>query len=166
MSKWVKQFIVGVGALLISMAAVAAEDTSNITITSSLFNDRWYKEVVWFDAYNVGGEAGTNTYVYNEAEGTLASSGEVSAKAYVNRTIQIRVATLGSTSIDVRPEGRVGTDTNWGEITTKNFTAATTIDYVIPINEFLEDIRVGVRSNGTVGTDSVTISGAMIGDKR
>ena len=60
----------------------------------------------------------------------------------------------------------MGTDTNWGEITTKNFTAATTIDYVIPINEFLEDIRVGVRSNGTVGTDSVTISGAMIGDKR
>lgn len=166
MSKLVKHFIIAACALLITAASMAAED-SNITVTRDDFGDKWYKEIVWFDLYDVGGDAGTNTYVYNEAEGTATSSGLVEARKYdLAKTIQIRVSTLGSTSIDARVEGRAGTGTNWAEVTTKNFTAGTSTDYIISAVEFLEEIRVGLRANGTAGTDVVTVTGAMLGGGR
>ncbi|KKL68920.1 hypothetical protein LCGC14_2120110, partial [marine sediment metagenome] len=42
----------------------------------------------------------------------------------------------------------------------------TTIDYLINAVEWVEEIRVGARSNGTAGTDSITITGILRGEQR
>jgi len=167
MNKWVKSLIAATCSLLMVATTMAAEDSSNITITNSNFGDKYYKEVIWFSDYDLGNDAGTNTYVYNEAEGTTTSSGEVSARQYdIAKTIQIRVGTLGSTSVNARIEGRAGTATQWGELDNINFTVGTTTDYIVDVTEFVEEIRVGLMANGTAGTDTITVTGAMMGSGR
>lgn len=152
--------------LLLSGICHGAED-SNITISTDEHLNKLYKEVVWFSAYDVGGDAGT-TYKYNEIEGTSDGSGLVEARKYnLAITIQIDLITLGSTSVDVRLEGRAGSSAEWGEIGTINFTAVTGANnaFTFPVVEFLEEIRVGVKAN-TAGTDSITVSGILLGDSR
>lgn len=164
----IKQLLAGVFVCLLLFSGICfgAED-SNITITTDDYHDKWYKEVVWFSAYNVGGDAGT-TYKYNEIEGTSDGSGLVEARRYnLKKTIQIDLITRGSTSVEVRIEGRAGSSAEWGEIVTISFTAVTgpNNSHMVNIVEFLEEIRVGVKAT-SVGTDSITISGILLGDSR
>ena len=168
MSKWVRRFTMAACALFLSTSLWAADD-SDLTVTETTFRGSISKDVVWFTAYDLGGTIGTNTYVYNDSVGTNSANtdGLVECRNFTQkRTIQISIPTLGSTSIDVRIEGRAGTSTTWGEVVTKNFSAATTIDYLINAVEWVEEIRVGARSNGTAGTDSVTITGILRGEQR
>ncbi len=164
--KW-KNILAGtVLALFIGGVAWAADDT-DITTSTDDFRGSIYKEVIWFSAYNVGDDAGA-TYKYNEAEGTTDDDGKVECRQYNRKkTVQIDVITLGSTSIDVRVEGRAGSSAEWGEIVTINFTAVTGANnsHMVNVLEFIEEIRVGVKAN-TAGTDSVTITGILLGEKR
>ena len=166
--KW-KNMIAGtVLALFIGGVAWAADD-SDITVTETTWRASIGKDIIWFSAYDLGGNIGTNTYVYNDATGTNSANtdGQVECRNYdKSKTIQISVPTLGSTSIDVRAEGRAGTDTTWGELFTENFSAATTIDFMGPIVEYVEEIRVGARSNGTAGTDVITVTGILRGERK
>jgi len=163
----IKKILAGVlTCLLLSAVCYGAED-SDITITTDEHLNKLYKEVVWFSAYNVGDDTGTS-YDYNEQQGATDADGLVEARKYnLKKTVQIDVITLGSTSIDVRVEGRAGSSAEWGEIVTVNFTAVTGANnaHMVNVVEFLEEIRVGVKAN-TAGTDSVTISGILLGDSR
>jgi len=163
-----KKILAGVFTCLLLFGGVSsgAED-SDITITTDAYDNKWYKEVVWFSAYNVGDDTGT-AYDYNEQQGATDADGLVEARKYnLKKTVMIDLITLGSTSIDVRVEGRAGSSAEWGEIVTVNFTAATGANnaHIINVVEFLEEIRVGVKAN-TPGTDSITISGILLGDAR
>jgi len=112
----------------------------------------------FFSAYNPT----SASYIYDEAGGQAATSGQFFVEKYDEKIIQIAIPTLGSTSIDVRIEGRVkdAGSGRWGEVWTKNYAAATTIDELVVIPELLEYIRVGVKVN-TNGTDSITILGSF-----
>ena len=162
-----KKILAGAFAfLLFSSVCIAAED-SNITISEDAHDNKYYKEVVWFSAYDVGGDAGT-TYKYNEVEGTSDSSGLVEVRRYnLKKTIQIDLITLGSTSVEVRVEGRAGSSAEWGEIATVSFATETGANnsHMVNVVEFLEEIRVGVKAT-SAGTDSITVSGIMLGDSR
>ena len=142
-----------------------AED-SNITINAGFdedFSGKRFKRITWFAAYNVGDDTGTS-YDYNSSQEAGEEAGVVEARRFdQKKTIIIGVDTLGSASIDVRIEGRIGG--RWGEIVTLNFDAATTIDHIVNVVEQVDDIRVGVKAN-TPGTDSVTIRGAFLGSQR
>ena len=90
--KCVKYFLFAACALLMTAVIGQAAEDSNITVTNDDFGDKWYKEVVWFSDYDLGTDAGTNTYVYNEVEGTATTSGLVEARKYNEaKTIQIRI---------------------------------------------------------------------------
>jgi hypothetical protein len=169
MSKWVKLISATACALLLSASVSMAADDSDLTVSELKFRNSITKDIVWFDSYDLGGSVGTNTYVYNDATGTNSANtdGLVEARNYTEqKSVQISVPTLGSTSIDARVESRAGTDTAWGEIVTVNFASATTIDHIVNVVEYCEEIRVGVRSNGTAGTDSVTITGILRGENK
>jgi hypothetical protein len=103
------------------------------------------------------------TYIYNEAGGSAATSGEVNLTGnFGPKTLIISVPTLGSTSIDFRLEGKVGkTMTTWSNIYTKNVSAATTIDIIIPISEYVTAYRLAVKVN-TNGTDVINCSTSII----
>lgn len=163
----IKRILAGAIAclLLFPVVSFAVSDDSNITTKKRSFDNKQYKEIIWFSAYNVGDDAGT-TYKYNEIEGTSDSSGIVDAVRYtISKTIQIDVIALVSASIDVRVEGRAGSSAEWGEIVTVNFAAVTGANnsHIINVTEYVEEIRVGVKAN-TPGTDSVTITGLLLGD--
>ncbi len=161
------RILAGVFACLLLCGNVIGAEDSNITITTDEHDDKRYKEVVWFSAYNVGDDTGTS-YDYNESQEAGDSAGLVEARRYnLKKTVQIDLITLGSTSIDVRVEGRAGSSAEWGEIVTINFTAVTGANnsHMVSVCEFVEEIRVGVKAN-TAGTDSITISGILLGDGR
>lgn len=168
MSKWVKLISATACALLLSASVAMAADDSDLTVTELTFRGSITKDVTWFNSYDLGGSIGTQTfYIYNDQVGSSTADGLVEARNYTrSRTVQISVPVLGSTSIDVRIEGRAGTDTAWGEIVTKNFAAATTIDHIVNGVEYTEEYRVGVRANGTAGTDQITITGILRGDQK
>ncbi len=155
-------------SLLFSVGGVFAADDANVTVTTGDSNIYDTKEVVWFSAYDVGGSTGA-TYDYNIVQGAGDSDGLVECNRYNDyKTIQIDVITLGSTSIDVRVEGRAGSSAEWGDISgALNFDAVTGANgsYIVEVTEALEEIRVGVKAN-TPGTDSVTITGWLMGRYR
>ncbi len=163
----VKKILAGaIACLLFSSVCLGAED-SNITIATDEHFNKMYKEVVWFSAYDVGGSTGTS-YDYNESQEAGDSAGLVEARKYnLKKTIQIDLATLGSTSVEVRVEGRAGSSAEWGEVATVSFDAATGANnsHLINVVEFLEEIRVGVKATGA-GTDVITVSGILLGDSR
>ncbi len=163
----IKRFLAGAFACLLFCSVCLGAEDSNISISTDEHLNKLYKEVVWFSAYDVGGDAGT-TYKYNEAEETGDSAGLVEARKYnLNKVIQIDLATLGSTSVEVRVEGRAGSSAEWGEIVTVSFDAATGANnsHMINVVEFLEEIRVGVKAT-SAGTDVITVSGILLGDHR
>ncbi len=166
--KWKNAIAGTILALLINGMAWGADD-SDITVTELTWRNSIGKDIVWFDAYNLGDTIGTGTYVYNDAAGTNSANtdGLVECRNYdLSKTIQVSIPTLGSTSIDVRAEGRAGTSTAWAELFTENFSAATTIDFIAPVVEYVEEIRAGARANGTKGTDVITITGILRGEKK
>jgi len=143
-----------------------AED-STLTINAGRdedFSRFRFKRVTWFSSYNVGDDTGTS-YDYNESQGAGDEAGVVQVRRYgKKKTVSIGIDTLGSASIDVRIEGRVGG--RWTEIVTINFTSTTesSKDHIVNVVEMIDDIRVGVKAN-TAGTDSVTIRGAFLGKR-
>lgn len=100
----------------------------------------------------------STSYVYDEDNGTDATDGQYYVRNYAEKTIQVRIPTLGSTSIDFRIEGRVQGSSNWAEVYYKNFSSATTVDELIMVTEHLDYLRVGLKVN-TDGTDSVSVIG-------
>jgi len=99
--------------LLLSMSittALYARDSNGVTVydyTNGMNIDHYV-------AYNPT----SATYVYNDIGGQTATSGSVDMPTRLNaKTLNISVPTLGSTSIDFRLEGKVGTTmTTWADL--------------------------------------------------
>ena len=103
----------------------------------------------------------TSDYIYNESDASGDEDGKYYCYNYTLKSIQVSIPTLGSTSIGVRIEGRTDSSddlTTWGNIYSKTYTAATTIDDIIMVTEHLEYLRVGLIVVGD-STDDVTIKG-------
>jgi len=100
------------------------------------------------------------SYVYDESGGTAATSGQVNCMMFENKSIFFNVTVAGVTSVDIIIEGRsANQSTTWGSIYTKSFTTSTTKDFVVPVVEHMDFIRVGVKyTGGAVTTDKVTIT--------
>ncbi len=128
-------------------------DSNGVDVTDSSSGLVSQKHIEHFTAFNPT----STSYIYNEAGETATISGSVDFQGVLGGvTSQVSIPTLGSTSIDVRWEGEVKNSTTWFNIFTKNFTAATTIDYVLPSSEYITNYRVGVKVN-TNGTDVISI---------
>jgi len=147
--------------LLFSVSSIVAARTENgITLTDEATSKSNIIQATFFDAYN---PPGTGTFYYNPASETASTSGAVTCKGiYTSKTLLLSVPTLGSTSISVRIEGKTKNATTWAEVYTKTFTAASTIDSIINVVEYLDQIRIGVKANTSKGTDSVNITGSFI----
>jgi hypothetical protein len=117
----------------------------------------------WFTSF----DPSLTTYVYNESGESAVTSGLMDALNIVDkRTIYVSVPVLGSTSITVRAEGKHKGSTEWAEINSQTFSTATSIAVIWPVLEFSGDIRVGVKRDGTDGTDSVNVSGEFTTQKK
>ena len=174
--KWFKRLSIAACALLISSVVWAADDT-DLTVTESNFGDKWYKEVVWFDTYDLGNLIGVGQYVYNDASGTNSANtdGLVEVRKYnLKRTIQVDMTVMGSDDVDVRLEGRAGTGTSWMSLGTVNFPGSSTLSAHIGTSTqdvLVEEFRVGIKANGTDNfgggsLDQITITGIFLGDGR
>jgi hypothetical protein len=146
-------------ALLFSCPFVHARDVNGVTVTDFRSGLAYGQHIDHFTAFNPT----STSYVYNEAGGTDADSGEVNLLGnFGAKTLVISVPTLGSTSIDFRLEGKVGTTmTTWSNIYTVNISATTTVDTIIPIAEYITAYRLGVKVN-TNGTDVINASTSII----
>lgn len=130
-----------------------ARDVNGVEYTTSRAGLVSSSHVDHFTAFNPT----STSYIYNEAAGTSTTAGSVSFAGVLGAiTSQVSIPTLGSTSIDVRWEGQVENSTTWFNIYTKNFASVTTIDYVLPISEYITNLRVGLKVN-TNGTDVISI---------
>lgn len=150
-----------IAGLLIALASPSlyARDSNGVTVTDFRSSMAYGMHIDHYSAFNPT----SATYIYNEAGGQTAISGEVVLFGNTGpKTLIISVPTLGSTSIDFRLEGKVGTSmTTWSNIFTKNIAAATTIDIIIPISEYITSYRLGVKVN-TNGTDVINCSTSVI----
>lgn len=136
-----------------------ARDSNGVTVTDFTKGASYGMHIDHYTAFNPT----SATYIYNEAGESAAASGEVSLIGHFGpKTLIISVPTLGSTSIDFRLEGKVGTTmTTWANIFTKNIADMTTIDVMIPISEYITAYRLGVKVN-TNGTDVINCSTSVI----
>lgn len=159
-----KTFILLKLALLLILAIlycpnVSARDSNGVTVTDFVSSMAYGVHIDHYSAFNPT----SATYIYNEAGGSAATSGEVGLVGHTgHKTVVISVPTLGSTSIDFRLEGKVGTTmTTWAGIYTLNVDTATTEDIIIPISEYITSYRLGVKVN-TNGTDVINCSTSAI----
>lgn len=152
------------GSLFCAGIASGATEDADVTITKTYRSGVINKRVTWFSAYDVGGSTGT-AYDYNDQQEATDADGLVDCMYYTDKTIQIDVILKGSTSIEVRIEGRANSAAEWGEIYTKSFTAVTGANNakIVNIQEHIDEVRVGVKVSGTPGTDSITITGSFYG---
>lgn len=162
--KWMKGFMGFAFAVFLSGAVANAQTVTDLGDFSIFKTQR----IKFYEDFDVGGAMGDQTfYIYNETASSYGTDtvtgGEVPAlRATEALAVGIRIATLGSTSIDVRIEGRFGTSSQFTEIYTINYTAVNTIDEVINIVERVEAIRVGLKAN-TAGTDKVDVYALLVG---
>lgn len=140
---------------------VFARDVNGVTVTDFRTSLIYGQHIDHFTSFNPT----TSGYIYNETGGFSATSGEVSLRGLLgSKTLVISVPTLGSTSLDFRLEGKVGTAmTTWSNIFTKNVASATTsnTDIIIPISEYITSYRLGVKTN-TNGTDVINCSTSAV----
>ncbi len=133
-------------------------DENGVDVTGFRLADSYGKNVSFYSAFNPT----STSFIYNEAGGQAIADGEINlGNIHTKRNIQILILTLGSASITVQIEGRNRNATTWGLIYSKTFTAPTTIDKIINLQEYTDKLRVGVKV-ATPGTDSITITGDFI----
>ena len=151
-------------ALSLSMLAVCpcpsdARDSNGVTVTDFTTGAAYGLHIDNYTAFNPT----SATYIYNEAGESAAASGEVDLTGHFGKkTVAISVPQLGSTSLDFRLEGQVGTAmTTWGLIETLTIDATTTIDTLIEISEYITAYRLGVKVN-TNGTDVINCSTSAV----
>ncbi len=120
--------------------------------------------LVWFADYFPNNNG---NYVYNNQGDTGIEDGRVDVSGILNqKTIQVFISALDSTSLTIRVEGRMNQEETWGEIYTEVFTAATPIALLWPILEYLGQIRIGILKTGVGTLDRVSVSGDFITWKR
>lgn len=166
MKKWFKFFLTSVFVLMMGATVFAADDSA-ITVNKSWdleYGKYSVKEFVFFSGIDPGG----TWTVYNDDHGSSTTDGQVAVRNMdLDKTIQIHVQVLGSTNIYYTIEGNFGTDSSWAMLFDDTITAAHSVgsDTVIPIAEWCDNIRVGLKSGGSSGVDEVYVTGSMRGGR-
>lgn len=119
---------------------------------------------VWFDDYFPSNDG---NYVYNNQGDVGIEAGRVDISgSYNEKTIQVFISALDSTSLTIRVEGRLSQEDVWGIIYEEVFTVATAIALLWPICEYLGQIRIGILKTGSGTLDRVSVSGDFVTWKR
>lgn len=148
------------GLILYATSSAVARTENGITITDEATSRSNIMQCEFFSGYNA---PGTGTFYYNSANEVAASSGAVTTKGiYTAKTLLLSIPTLGSTSITIRIEGKTKNSTTWANIYSKTYSVATTIDDIVNVVEYIDQIRIGVKANTTKGTDSVNCTGSFV----
>lgn len=140
-----------------------AVDVNGVEVTEFVLADSTGFRATWFSSFD---PPGTDTYYYNQAEGTSTTSGSVDT-SHIFKTIelQIGIPTLASTTVTIRAEGKQNNATGWYDIFTRAYTAATTIDDKWPILERPDNFRVGAKEDD-IGTNAINIVGKFITERK
>jgi len=85
-----------------------------------------------------------SNFIYTAAEATGADDGWITCKSN-DISIAWGIATLVATTIILRVEGRFDTYNRAASLFSQEYTAVTTIDKVITIDQKLKEVRVGVK---------------------
>lgn len=119
---------------------------------------------VWFDDYFPNDPGG---FIYNNQGDAGDEAGNIGILGILDqKTIQVFISAMDSTSLEIRVEGRLSTEDIWAEIYSEVFLKATPIALVWPICEYLAQIRVGILKTGSGTLDRVSVSGDFITWKR
>ena len=139
---------------------MSIRDSNGVEVTDFQTRKIYGMHINHFDTF----DPTSATYIYNDAGGSAIASGEVDLEEHVGlKTLVVSVPTLGSTSIDFRIEGKVGTMATWSNVYTFNVSAAHGAgeDIIVPIMEYLTAFRIGVKVN-TNGTDVINCRTTVI----
>lgn len=139
--------------------------SDEISVASEGSNDvRLYREVITNaddDTITVDtawdlGTTGVNFFWRDLTCGTAVTNGIISVAGRETVTFDIQVITLAATSIDVQVEGRnQGAGTGWTPLTTATYTAVG--GGAVVVNRLgYQQLRLGIKVTGDVGTQSVT----------
>lgn len=107
-------------------------------------------------------------FVYDDA-GTTSTGDQVAVNTYLQKSIQITGITVGE-DIKIQIEGRSkdqinvrsGRVANWAILDTVVFGASSAdnaINQVVEVTEYVDFLRVGIKTDGASGTSSIDIEG-------
>ena len=147
-----KMFLVALLLLGITRLAIAGQTVENHT---------------FYDKY----DPASQSFVYNQDAAT-STGDQVAVNTYTQKSIQITGITVGE-DIQISIQGRskdqlnyrsnlnsgVG---NWAILDTVNFGSASAdsaINTIVDVTEFVDFLRVGIKTNGATGTSSIDIKG-------
>lgn len=108
------------------------------------------------------------SFVYDDA-GATTTGDQVAVNTYLQKSIQITGITVGE-DIEIQIQGRSKdqlntrstTPANWAVLDTVNFGAASAdevINQIVDVTEFVDFLRVGIKTDGATGTSRIDIEG-------
>ena len=117
----------------------------------------------------------SQTFVYDK-DGATTTGDQVAVNTYTQKTIQITGVTVGE-DIQIRIEGRLkdqvntrsGAAANWAILDIVDFGSASddnAINQVIDVTEYVDFLRVGIRSRYSSGNSTIDIEGIFTNIER
>jgi len=114
-------------------------------------------------------------FVYDKT-GSTSTGDQVAVNTYTQKSIQI-VGVSVAEDIQIRIEGRSkdqvnarsGAAANWAVLDTINFSSASSdssINQVVDVTEYVDFLRVGIRTNGATGTSKIDVEGIFTNIER
>lgn len=101
--------------------------------------------------------SGKAFYFRRFTTGTAAGSGWFPVADFAEKSVNVELATIGATSIDVSIEGRINATATASVLYSKNYLAATApAADIFAIGEHVTEIRVGFKANTPGTANSVT----------
>jgi hypothetical protein len=150
MRKW--SFIFGLILLALIVPAGQFEAAEQDTPIGDSYTTPTVLTGTFYENYRIN----SNTYVFDGDGGHTATSGQiptgdngVNILFFEKKSIFFNVVMGTCTSIDFIIQGRANNSTTWAEIYTKSFTTDTTYDFVVPVQEHVDFIRVGCKKQGS-----------------
>lgn len=118
------------------------------------YGEFYTKEMSRFNSYDIPNSVGTNTYIFNSANGTSATAGSVNVKGLDELDEMLHVNSLAGGTISASVQFGIGSNTIWHEAVVITFTGTNTTDY-IPISERADRVRIGWKKS-ELGSATVT----------
>lgn len=135
--------------------SVASEGSNDVRLYREVITNADDDTITVDTAWDLG-TTGVNFFWRDLTCGTAVTNGIISTSGRETVTFDIQVITLAATSIDFIVEGRLqGAGTGWTPLTTAVYTAVG--GGAIVVNRLgYQQLRLGVKVTGDVGTQSVT----------
>lgn len=125
--------------------------TGTISVRNVIGSDRasygqtLYKEATRFRLFDVSNAIGTNTYVYNDANGTSSTAGSVEVSGLTRRIEQIKLVSLAGGTATASIEYGIGSTTVWASVAIE-MNATGTVS-LVTVTEEVDRARVGIKKS-------------------